>query len=116
MEIVRKLVKKLKKNRDLGTIREISYRELKELIKTNTEIEIVDIRSPQEYAENKIRFAINIPLYDLKKEASKLLKDKNKTIILYCQHGSRSKKAYEILENQGYTNLYSLRGGIEGIE
>ena len=38
MEIVRKLVKKLKKNRNLGTIREISYRELKELIKTNTEI------------------------------------------------------------------------------
>ena len=80
MEIVRKLVKKLKKNRDLGTIREISYRELKELIKTNTEIEIVDIRSPQEYAENKIRFAINIPLYDLKKKRANCLKIKTKQL------------------------------------
>ena len=92
MEIVRKLVKKLKKNRDLGTIREISYRELKELINSNTEIEIIDIRSPQEYAENRIRFAINIPLYDLKKEASKLLKDKTKQLYFIVNKVAEVKK------------------------
>lgn len=111
-EKIRKAFYKIRQTRD-ASIREISYESLKKLIKENANLEIVDIRSPQEFAENRIKFAINIPLYDLERRYKEMLPDKDKLIILYCQYGSRSKKAYQILEAKGYTNLYSLKGGIE---
>lgn len=112
---IKKLFKKLRKTRNISSIREINYQNLKELIKTDTNINIVDIRSPQEFSENRIRYAINIPLYDLEKEAENRLPDKTSLIVLYCEHGQRSKIAYKILENKGYINIYSLKGGIESI-
>lgn len=96
-------------------VREISYVELKEIIRYNSDVEIVDIRSPQEFDEKRLKGAISIPLYDLKKKAESILKDKNKLIILYCGCGIRSKKAYRILQDLGYTNLYSLKNGVNDI-
>ena len=101
--------------RNIKNIREISYEELKEILKENNDIKIVDIRSPQEFEEKRIMHAINIPLYDLNKKADFLLSNKDMLIVLYCGCGIRSKKAYKILEEKGYTNLYSLSGGIEEI-
>lgn len=112
---IKKMLRKLKKTRYKRSIREISYDNLKELIRTDSNLIIVDVRSPQEFAENKIKFAINIPVYDLNREAEVILPDINRLIVLYCQYGERSKKAYQILESKGYTNIYSLKGGIEGI-
>jgi len=112
---IKRMFKKLKGTRYSRSAREISYDSLKELIKTDSNLIIVDTRSPQEFAENRIKFAINIPVYNLNREAEKALTDKNRLIVLYCQYGERSKKAYQILEEKGYTNIYSLKGGIEGI-
>lgn len=106
---------KNKKTRNIECIKEISYEELKEALKCDENIEVVDIRSPQEFMERRIEYAINIPLYDLNKKASALLPDKDKLIVLYCGCGVRSKKAYKILEEKGYTNLYSLKGGLDNV-
>ena len=103
---IKRVFKKLKGTRYSRSAREISY---------DSNLIIVDTRSPQEFAENRIKFAINIPVYNLNREAEKVLTDKNRLIVLYCQYGERSKKAYQILEEKGYTNIYSLKGGIEGI-
>lgn len=115
MNLMKRIVKLFKQTRNSADIKEITSDSLRKLIKENPNIQIVDIRSPQEYQENRIRGAINIPLYDLKQNASKLLQDKNKIIILYCQYGERSKKAYKVLEEMGYTNIYSLKGGLESM-
>ena len=114
---IKKIFKKLnnKHTRYDENVREIDYENLKELIKSDADIEIVDIRSPQEFEERRIKYAINIPLYDLKKNAECILQEKNKLIVLYCGCGIRSKKAYKILKEKGYTNLYSLKGGIDEI-
>jgi len=111
-EKIKRTFNKIRRTRN-ANIREISYDNLKKLIREETNFEIVDIRSPQEFAENRIKFAINIPLYDLQRKCREMLPDKDKLIILYCEYGSRSKKAYQILESRGYTNLYSLKGGID---
>lgn len=110
-----KFFKIINKNYTRGSdeIREIDYEELKELLIEDNDIEIVDIRSPQEFEEKRIKYAINIPLYELNKKAESLLPDKDKLIVLYCGCGIRSKKAYKILKEKGYTNLYSLKGGID---
>lgn len=114
---LRKILNKLRINntRNMNSVREIDYENLKELIKSDEDIKIVDIRSPQEFEERRIKYAINIPLYDLNKKSSCLLPDKDKLIVLYCGCGIRSKKAYKLLEEKGYTNLYSLEGGIDEI-
>lgn len=109
---IKKALNVIKQTRNTN-IREISYNSLKNLIKENTNLKIVDIRSPQEFAENRIKSAINIPLYDLERMYKTMLPNKNELIVLYCQYGSRSIKAYQMLETKGYTQLYSLNGGIE---
>ena len=114
---IKKILNKLKKNttREANKVRKINYEELVNIVKENSNVIIVDTRSPQEYAENRIKFAINIPVYEIENEAYSIIPDKEKTIILYCQSGIRSEKAYKILEKMGYTNLYNLEGGLDNI-
>ena len=114
---IKKMIKRIKKNhtRFNEDIREIDYENLKELIKSEEDIAIVDIRSPQEYEEKRIKYAINIPLYDLNKKAEFMLPEKSTIIVLYCGCGIRSKKAYKMLQEKGYLNLFSLKGGIDEI-
>lgn len=92
----------------------ISYDDLKELMR-NKEIYLIDVRSGQEYEEGHLDGAINIPVYNIENEIQKNVKNKNDIIILYCSSGSRSKKAKNILEKLGYTEVYNLKEGIDKI-
>lgn len=74
---------------------------------------ILDVRSPQEYNEWHLDGSILIPEYELNIRAQKELKDKEKTIIVYCTSGTRSKRAQEELKKKGYKNVYNLYNGIE---
>lgn len=93
-------------------IKEITEDEMLEIIKRIPETIILDVRSVQEYKEGHITGSINIPVYDLEKEAKKVLRDKNAVIIAYCSAGIRSRKAVKILMKLGYKNLYNLKEGI----
>ena len=115
MKMKKLLNKLLKRTRNESFIREISFENLCKLIKSNADIILVDTRSPQEFAENRISGSVNIPEYELLRNATRLLPDKNALIILYCQSGDRSRKAYITLARLGYTNLYDLKGGLDNI-
>lgn len=94
---IKKLINKIvKRTRCAKSIKEITFDELRKIIKDN--IYIVDVRSPQEYAENRINFAINIPLYEIEKKAYRFLPNRNAKIVLYCQSGARSKKACVVMQ------------------
>lgn len=67
-----------------------------------------------EFREGRINTAINIPLYDIERNIKRVVPNYDSKIIVYCQSGSRSKKACKILEKLGYTNLYNLKGGLDG--
>ena len=115
MKII-KIVDKIKKRtRNMRYTKELSYENLKKLIRNNSDIIIVDVRSPQEFAENRINSSINIPVYDIEHNAVSYLRNRNSIIIVYCQSGVRSKKACTILEKLGYTNVYNLTGGLNNI-
>lgn len=79
------------------------------------EYKIIDVRSKNEYRENHLTGSVNIPLSDIKRKIEKIVPNKDRKILLYCQSGLRSKKAIRILEKLGYNNLYNLNGGIENI-
>ena len=90
---------------------EISMKELKK--KRLEGAVIIDVRSEQEYSEGHIEGAINIPDYKINNSIENILVDKEKEIVVYCQMGSRSKKAYKKLKGMNYKNVYNLYGGLE---
>lgn len=70
---------------------------------------IIDVRSKGEYAGGHIKGSINISLDTLSNNLSKL-KDKNKPIITCCASGMRSASAKNILESNGYTQVFNGGG------
>lgn len=92
--------------------KEISYKNLKELMKNKT-VYLIDVRSNQEYEEGHLDGAINISLYNIEKQIGNYVKNKTDIIILYCSSGGRSREAKRILENSGYEEVYNLKGGID---
>lgn len=76
---------------------------------------LLDVRSRQEYQEGHLNGAINIPLYDINKDVSNILEDKNEKIVVYCQSGGRSIKAKQKLQELGYTNVTDIAGGLDAL-
>jgi len=98
--------------------KEVSYmnitaEEAKEIMDTEGEYIILDVRTEEEYAEGHIPNAILIPDYEIETKAEEILKDKNQLILVYCRSGRRSKLAAESLIKLGYTNIKEFGGIID---
>jgi len=89
----------------------VSAPDFEKEIKADT-MQLVDVRTPQEYAEGHIAGALNINVQsdDFKQMAEKEL-SKDSTILVYCRSGRRSMDAAEILTKLGY-KVVNLKGGI----
>ena len=74
-------------------------------------VQILDIRTPQEFADGHIQGAVNIPLQqsDFADRVSQL--DPKGTYAVYCRSSSRSKAAVAEMTSAGLTNVYELTGG-----
>lgn len=76
------------------------------------DVQLVDVRSSQEYEEEHIVNSQNIdfssPTFD--DDIAKL--DKGKPVILYCKGGGRSAKCAKKLKEAGFEKVYDLEGGI----
>lgn len=73
-------------------------------------VQLVDVRDPVELQISSLPGALHIPLSHLPQRVGEL--DDSKPIILFCRTGVRSVRALRLLAAQGFTNLYSLKGGI----
>ena len=89
---------------------DVSQEQLQKMIQQDAVL--LDVRSPQEYAEEHLKDAISMPEYEIEKMAEKILPDKNQTIIVYCSTGHRSKKAQKHLEKLGYKKVFNLCDGL----
>lgn len=95
-----------------GSYQNIGPRELYQAVDQGAVV--VDVRTPQEFAEGHVPGAINLPVENVVQWADTLPKDK--PVYLYCRSGNRSRQAAEYLKKKGYTNLYNLEGGILAIQ
>lgn len=95
-----------------GMYQTITPKEVKDKIKKKEEMELIDVRTQQEYEQGHIETSKLMPLDTLEKKSQEELVDRNKEIIVYCRSGVRSKQAAQILINKGYTNVKDL-GGIQ---
>lgn len=92
----------------------LSSNTLKELIKNNENILLIDIRNEDEFEEANIETSINIPLQDLLYNIDELQEHNGKDIVIYCRSGHRSITACNLLAMEGFSNLYNLEDGIIG--
>ncbi|MED4473431.1 MULTISPECIES: rhodanese-like domain-containing protein [Bacillaceae] len=82
-----------------------------EFIKGYRKAQLIDVREPQEFDRGHILGARNIPVTQLKQRLIELRKDK--PVYLYCQSGSRSARAAQILHKKGYEDISQLKGGFK---
>lgn len=71
---------------------------------------LIDVRENKEYKEGHIKGAIHIFVDNIETEISTYVKEKDKKIVLYCNTGNKSKKAYDKLKKLGYTNIFNGQG------
>ena len=102
-----------KSTREVQNINNITYEVL--LKKTKEGAILIDVRTKQEFLEKHLDRAVLIPYFEIYKKIQNIVPNKEENIILYCQNGGRSLKAYEVLTKLGYKNVYNLKGGIEEI-
>ena len=89
---------------------QISMEEAIKIMEEETDYIILDVRTPEEFAEKHIPNAMNIPNETIGSEEIAELPDKNQLILVYCRSGNRSKQASNKLAALGYTNIYEFGG------
>jgi rhodanese-related sulfurtransferase len=77
-----------------------------------TEIQLIDVRTLEEFSEGHIASAKNINIKSNEFSAQIETLDKTKAVYLYCRSGGRSGQAADILTEMGFTLIYDLEGGI----
>lgn len=90
--------------------KQISMEEAKIIMDEEKGYIIVDVRTPDEFADKHIPNAINIPNETIGTEEIAGLPDKDQKILVYCRSGNRSKQAAEKLVKIGYTNVVEIGG------
>ncbi|MBN2415057.1 MBL fold metallo-hydrolase [bacterium] len=93
-------------------INQISAEELHDMVTGSSNIVLLDVRAPAEYADNHIEGAINIPAPGLRIRHKEL--DKRKPTVLICSTGNRSSLGASILGQHGFSELYNVAGGMTG--
>ena len=90
--------------------KQISMEEAKIIMDEEKGYIILDVRTPDEFADKHIPNAINIPNETIGTEEIAGLPDKDQKILVYCRSGNRSKQAAEKLVKLGYTNVVEIGG------
>ena len=102
-----------KVNVDGGVYTNVSAEELNTMLK-NKDFVFINVHIP--FAGNIAGTDLSIPYDQIEQNLSQLPSDKNAKIILYCRSGRMSAIAAETLVKSGYTNVWNLKGGMEGWE
>lgn len=93
--------------------RRVSAEEAQQIMKNESNYQIVDVRTPEEYASGHIPNAICIPNESIGKEPPAELSDKKQMLLIYCRSGRRSKEAANKLVELGYENVVDFGGIID---
>lgn len=77
-------------------------------------VQIIDVRTPEEFAEEHISGAVNIPVQGsgFRERVAQL--DPAATYAVYCRSGNRSQAAVSVMKDAGITNIYELVSGTRG--
>ena len=96
-----------------STIKEIDAHELAQWVDDAVEnLRIIDVRQMQEIAMGTIAKAEALPLHTLPIKVNEL--SQSDKLVFICRSGARSAQACMFLQQNGFSNVYNLRGGMMG--
>ncbi|MEN9281351.1 MAG: hypothetical protein RL594_286 [Bacteroidota bacterium] len=90
----------------------LSPKQLAEMLRRDTTLIVVDVRTPEEHKQGHLRNSRLIDFYNAEFHAKLQTLPTNRTIVLYCRSGRRSEEAMKFLTSIGYSRVYHLHGGI----
>ncbi len=101
------------------TIEDITVQEAAEMIEKrwgDADFTIIDVRTPEEFAEGHIEGAVlvNFQDNDFRDKVGEL--DRDKTHLIYCRSGARSAGARDVMAELGFHEIYNMLNGILGWE
>lgn len=90
----------------------LSVGEFQDRLTNDEGVQLLDVRTPQEFAEGHIPGAVNIDwLADGFVEAVQASIDPERELLIYCRRGRRSAEAADTLETLGYKRIFNLKDG-----
>jgi hydroxyacylglutathione hydrolase len=94
----------------VATLEQVSASELRDAVSRAEPVQIVDVRTPREWAGGHVPGSINIPVGELVARTHELRRDVG--VVTMCEGGYRSMIAASLLEQEGVTPLANLTGGM----
>ncbi|VAW72462.1 hypothetical protein MNBD_GAMMA10-2241 [hydrothermal vent metagenome] len=91
-------------------IKELDVDTLQSYLDEGKKIRLLDVRGAAEMAQGMIPNAEKLPLHTLPARLNEM--DTNEMTVLYCRSGARSAQGVGFMAQQGFDNVYNLRGGI----
>ncbi len=110
--IIIALILRMEIKRAMRGFKNITAAEAVQLINKEDAV-LIDVRESNELTQGSIRNAKHMALSVLKQRVEELKSFADKPVIAYCKSGNRSNEACEILKKNNFTNVMSLKGGIE---
>jgi len=91
-------------------VKELDVDALQSFFDENKKIRLLDVRGTGEMAQGMIPNAEKLPLHTLPARLNEI--DSDEITVLYCRSGARSAQGVGFMAQQGFDNVYNLRGGI----
>jgi len=98
-------------SRKISGVKEAGTLEATQLI-NHREAVVLDVREDKEFAAGHLLNALHIPLGQLKTRISEIEKLKGRPVVVMCRSGVRSVTGCRVLRNNGFAEVYNLKGGI----
>lgn len=106
----------------LPHIREVLPWDLDALRQQHPNLLLLDIREPYEYAAARVEDSLNVPRgiletaceYGYEETVPELVQARDRAVVVICRSGNRSALAAWVMQDMGYTNVYSLKTGLRG--
>jgi rhodanese-related sulfurtransferase len=95
-------------------IRELTVDQVKAKLDRGERFHLVDVREDNEWAKDHLPGAIHLGKGIIERDIEQCIPDHEAEIVLYCGGGFRSALAVDALQRMGYTNVWSMDGGIRG--
>lgn len=74
--------------------------------------QLIDVRTPEEYAEGHLAGSVNLSANDASFEQAIEKLDKNTPVLVYCLSGGRSASAAKTMQGKGFKTIFNMEGGI----
>jgi rhodanese-related sulfurtransferase len=92
-------------------IREVTVDETRQRMKANKDVRLIDVREDNEWEAAHAAGAKHLGKGIIERDVEAIIPDKSTEVILYCGGGFRSALAADVLQQMGYTNVFSMAGG-----